>query len=99
MTDDPPTETPRKKRHPGVEHLLSLFTYTHLPAHLQQPSKRCAELAVFMANEGAGNPELTAGLRKLLEAKDCFVRAKKIALEQSLEGLAECPQKVDPTTS
>ena len=30
-----------------------------------------ARLAIHRCNDG---PELTAGLRKLLEAKDCFVR-------------------------
>jgi hypothetical protein len=33
-----------------------------------------AELADSLAGKLDG-PELTAGLRKLLEAKDCFVRA------------------------
>lgn len=61
--------------------LMQFFQYAHLPAHLQEPSKSCAELAERMdcaLDEGA---EKTAGLRKLLEAKDCFVRAK---LEKSL---------------
>jgi hypothetical protein len=35
-----------------------------------------AECATEMAKRLPQNPELTAGLRKLLEAKDCFVRAK-----------------------
>lgn len=62
--------------HPSVEHVMQYFEYEHLPAHLQEVSKPVAELAEHMSKELPGNPELTAGLRKLLEAKDCFVRAK-----------------------
>jgi hypothetical protein len=29
-----------------------------------------------MSDDIESDPELTAGLRKLLEAKDCFIRAK-----------------------
>lgn len=61
-------------RHPGTEHLLSLFAYEHLPEHLRAVSKPCAVLAYDMAETLADGPELTAGLRKLVEAKDCFVR-------------------------
>jgi hypothetical protein len=63
-------------RHPSVEHIMQYFTYEHLPEHLQEVSKPVGELAEAMADSLPGNPELTAGLRKLLEAKDCFVRAK-----------------------
>lgn len=62
------------ERHPGTEHLLSLFTYGHLPPHLQEVSKELAEVAARMAGLLGDGPELTAGLRKLVEAKDCFVR-------------------------
>lgn len=68
--------------HPSVERLLQFFKYDHLPEHLQGPSKPCGELAAKMANELPQNQELTVGLRKLLEAKDCFVRAK-LAKEES----------------
>lgn len=54
--------------------LLRFFAYERLPEHLQAISKRFAYLAEDMAATFDGE-ELTAGLRKLLEAKDCFVRA------------------------
>jgi hypothetical protein len=60
--------------HPSVTHLLNLFRYEHLPPHLQAVSKPCHDLAQHMAETGDGI-ELTVGLRKLLESKDCFVRA------------------------
>ena len=63
------------------ERMLKHFTYDHLPQHLQDISKEVCKLAVAMAeNLDSGNPlvgaEVTTGLRKLLEAKDCFVRAR-----------------------
>jgi hypothetical protein len=61
-------------RHPGTEHLLSLFEYGHLPPHLQGVSKQIADAAAFLTGLLGDGPELTAGLRKLVEAKDCFVR-------------------------
>lgn len=63
-----------KPIHPAVEELLKHFNYQHLPEQLQAYSKPLHEIAHTMAAslEGA---EVTVGLRKLLEAKDCFVRA------------------------
>lgn len=60
--------------HPSTEAILKYFKSDHLPQHLADYSRACEVVARFMADslEGA---ELTAGLRKLLEAKDCFVRA------------------------
>ncbi|MGH8651725.1 MAG: hypothetical protein ACREYE_05860 [Gammaproteobacteria bacterium] len=55
--------------------LIRFFKYAHLPEHLQEPSKRCAELAQYFEANLPDGTEKTAGLRKLLEAKDCFVRA------------------------
>ena len=62
-------------RHPGTVHLIGLFTYSHLTGELRETSVSCYELACRMASTLPDGPELTAGLRKLLEAKDCFVRA------------------------
>ena len=62
-------------RHPATLGLLKFFEYAHLPQHLQNVSKPCGELAHEMAEQLGDGPELTVGLRKLLEAKDCFVRA------------------------
>ena len=62
-------------RHPGTTHLLRYFEYAHLPVHLQPVSAACGDLAQQMTAALPDGPELTAGLRKLLEAKDCFVRA------------------------
>ncbi len=58
-----------------MNRLMQFFKYDHLPAHLQEPSKSCAELAAKIDSTLPETAEKTAGLRKLLEAKDCFVRA------------------------
>ncbi|MFG1776600.1 hypothetical protein ACGFIG_09245 [Micromonospora sp. NPDC049048] len=62
-------------RHPGTTGIARYFAYDHLPQHLQAVSKPCHDLAEQMIGTLPDGPELTAGLRKLLEAKDCFVRA------------------------
>lgn len=61
-------------KHPATEHILSLFRYEHLPQHLQEVSKPFSDLAHVMADKLGDGPELTVGLRKLLEAKDAIVR-------------------------
>ena len=63
-----------KQRKPS-EHFLQFFVWEHLPIHLRGPSKTLARAAGQMIDELPEGPEKTAGLRKLLEAKDCFVRA------------------------
>ena len=63
--------------HPATIAILRYFDYDHLPPKLQEVSKPFHDLAHKMATMKtlAQNAELTAGLRKLLEAKDCMVRA------------------------
>lgn len=55
--------------------IMQYFEYEHLPDHLQQVSKPFGELAKQIDEQVPNNPEKSAGLRKLLEAKDCIVRA------------------------
>jgi len=52
------------------------FEYSHLPNRLQAVSKPICDLAQKMNFELPDGAEKDAGLRKLLEAKDCFVRAE-----------------------
>ena len=54
---------------------LRYFEYQHLPAKLQEVSKPLHDLAHNVEEILPDGPEKTMGLRKLLEAKDCFVRA------------------------
>ena len=55
--------------------LLQFFEYSHLPAHLQAVSKPFGDLAAALEAALPANAEKTTAFRKLLEAKDCAVRA------------------------
>ena len=57
------------------DRMLQFFVYTHLPSNLQEVSQPFCELAEQLVNNLPSNPERTVALRKLLEAKDCAVRA------------------------
>jgi hypothetical protein len=63
------------ERHPSTQQIARFFKYEHLPEHLQTVSAPACDLACSMIEALPDGPELTTGLRKLLEAKDCFVRA------------------------
>ncbi len=62
-------------RHPTTVGIARFFAYDHLPAALAEVSARVEHVAGLMIRDLPDGPELTTGLRKLLEAKDCFVRA------------------------
>lgn len=64
-----------REMHQATAQVYRHFRYDHLPEHLQQLSAPCCALATRMIHALPDGPELTVGLRKLLEAKDCFVRA------------------------
>ena len=57
------------------EPMMQFFEYQHLPPHLQATSKMFYTLAFTIVEQIPRNPERTVALRKLLEAKDCAVRA------------------------
>lgn len=59
---------------PGSQ-LLQYFAYEHLPEHLQEYSKPFAALAQWIEEYLPEGPERSVCLRKLLEAKDCAIRA------------------------
>jgi len=62
-------------RHPATQQIYRWFNFGPLPDRLQVISAPCQRLAIRMIHDLPDGPELTTGLRKLLEAKDCFVRA------------------------
>lgn len=67
-------------RHASTKHTAQFFSFAHLPFGLPRDvSMECSELADLMIGLIPDGPELSAGLRKLLEAKDCFVRAALLA--------------------
>lgn len=55
--------------------LMQFFKYDHLPEYLQGVSKPFGDLAQHLDDTLPENAEKTVALRKLVEAKDCAVRA------------------------
>lgn len=60
---------------PRTNRIMKYFNSKHLPMRLQEVAHPVEVLAIEMERTLPDGPELSAGLRKLLEAKDCFVRA------------------------
>jgi hypothetical protein len=58
-----------------MDRMLQFFRWEHLPPQLQDVSRPFGELAHAIVDTLPMNPERTVALRKLLEAKDCAVRA------------------------
>lgn len=65
----------KNMKHNSTNPIMKYFEYKHLPEHLQAISKPICEAAIQMDIDLPDGPEKSSGLRKLLEAKDCFVRA------------------------
>ena len=61
--------------HPSITNLLKFFDTAHLPPFLAAVSEDFGVLARLTAERNPNSPETTAAIRKLLEAKDCAVRA------------------------
>jgi len=59
----------------ALDPIMRYFHYQHLPLHLQIISRPFTLLAISIVSICPRNPERTVALRKLLEAKDCAVRA------------------------
>ena len=76
---------PPKQHHPAVQHLLKQFRYEHLPHSLQQISRPIHDLAHQMADTLQSGPELSVGLRHLLDGKDALVRQRVEDLEAAQE--------------
>jgi hypothetical protein len=63
-------------RHPATQQIMRWFAFDYLPEGLPRiVAGDCFGAACSLVANLPDGPELTTGLRKLLEAKDCFVRA------------------------
>lgn len=67
--------TPKTTAQPKPNPIMRFFAYEHLPDALKGVSRDVCETARRMDERLPESAEKSAGLRKLLEAKDCFVRA------------------------
>lgn len=69
-------ETKDPAANPAKFPILAFFKHDHLPQKLSEIARPYAQLAHKMIAQETSHPaEVAAGLRKLLEAKDCAVRA------------------------
>lgn len=66
--------TQQRERNTTLTPIMKYFDFEHLPVQLQTISRPFGELAREMDEALPDGPEKSAGLRKLLEAKDCMVR-------------------------
>lgn len=81
-------------RHPATQHFAPLFSFEHIAeGKLREISAECHAFAQKMVDALPDGPELSAALRKLLEAKDCLVRAALLDLGH--KAAANVPGKVD----
>jgi hypothetical protein len=58
-----------------MKHMMQFFSYEHLKPELRTVSEPFYHMAVSIMLTLPENAERTMALRKLLEAKDCAVRA------------------------
>lgn len=73
---------------------IRYFAHAHLPPKLQAVSKPVGLLAELLEKQLPDGPEKSAGMRKLLEAKDCFVRVALDMPEPPASNLAPHQQRV-----
>ncbi|MGI9499722.1 MAG: hypothetical protein ACR2P3_06770, partial [Geminicoccaceae bacterium] len=59
----------------AIKETFTYFSYTHLPGHLQDVSKDYHQLAERTIDRAPGRLQTLHSLERLLEAKDCAVRA------------------------
>lgn len=79
---DGPMITPLSARNPATQHLSRLLEPNqNLPDDLYEISSLVRDMRDRMLDRCQDGPELSTGLRKLLEAKDCFVRQALIDRE------------------
>jgi hypothetical protein len=71
-----------------MEELLRWFEYSHLPEAQQRVSRQFFGTARFIAGNLRGT-EARVALRKLLEAKDCAVRASLTPPSEEVTKLAK----------
>jgi hypothetical protein len=58
------------------DRMMQFFAFDHLPEHLQEVSRPFHATAAWVIQNLPENSERNFALRKLLEAKDCAVRAR-----------------------
>lgn len=62
----------------ATSEMLKNFEFSHLQPPMREVSQKFNELAHFIASATPDNVERDFALRKLLESKDCAVRATRL---------------------
>jgi len=75
MDEKDKDETAPPLRHPAINQALKWFECDHLKPELKMVAGAFKQLAYDLANYAPQSMETTHALRKLIEAKDCAVRA------------------------
>ena len=65
---------PFAERHPGTRHVLKFFDYDRFPEEIKPIGWAFHDLAHGLVAKLPDDPELVAGLRKLMEARNCMIR-------------------------
>lgn len=73
---DETNEAEIQKEYEAKDRMMRNFRYAHLPPRLQDVSQHFAFLARWTVDNIPSSAERTVALRKLLESKDCAVRAR-----------------------
>jgi hypothetical protein len=58
-----------------MKNFMQFFKYDHLPPDLREVARPFAVMAAHLLETLPHNPESTVCVRKLMEAKDCALRA------------------------
>jgi hypothetical protein len=58
-----------------MKQFMQFFKYEHLPPQLQEVVRPFAVMAAHLVETLPHNPESTVAMRKLMESKDCALRA------------------------
>ena len=76
-----------ENRHPSVKQIARWLDWEDIPfGRGRGIAKSLGELGQEVINMLPDDPELVAGLRKLVEARDCFVRAAIADAEHGATG-------------
>jgi len=68
-------DTDKGENERKVAPIMQFFAYKHLPPNLADISRPFCDIAAEMERVLPTNPETSTCLRRILEAKDCAVRA------------------------
>lgn len=75
MSEIHPAPIEFSEEHLVADPILRFFHYAHLPPKLRTISEPFCQMAAFLVTTLPRNAERSTALRKLIEAKDCAVRA------------------------